>query len=257
MCRHFINKSIDSHVKGDSFEQPYDTLSSSYDDIDEDHFLALMTCDTRNEPSNYKEAMTCPEALNWQQAMEEEFQSMEDNKTWKLIAKTKLPPRSRIIDSTWVYRLKVNKDGTDRFRARLVGRGYKDPNVYDVSEVYAPVADINDIRAILAYANKHSLILKQLDIKVAFLNGDLEKPVFMSIPQGSKVDPNTYKSNSRSLSSSFPLRTSSQSQTMVQKILRRNVKIRLQAIYPETLHIQMEICTSWCCKTGHFGNLRR
>lgn len=100
MCRHLINKSVDSHIKGDSFEEPYDLLSSSYDDIDENSFPALTTQDTIDEPSNYKEAMTSPNSLKWQEAMQKEFKSMEGNETWKLIPKTELPSGYRLIDST-------------------------------------------------------------------------------------------------------------------------------------------------------------
>jgi len=61
--------------------------------------------------------------------------------------------------------------------------------MYDVSEISTPVADQNDIRTILSYANKYQMSLRQLDIKSAFLHGELEKPVYMAIPQGSNLDP--------------------------------------------------------------------
>jgi len=64
-------------------------------------------------------------------------------------------------------------------QARLCCRGEKDTNKYDVSEISTPVADQNDIRAILSYANKYWMSLRQLDVKSAFLHGELEKPVYI------------------------------------------------------------------------------
>lgn len=195
MTRHYLEKSIDSHIMSDSIDLPTDSASSRYDDpaMTYERFLSLFTADSFDEPNNYKEAVSSPNYLQWKIAMDEEFESMEKNHTWSQVSKASLPKGTRIIDSTWIFRLKTNKDGSDRFRARLVARGFKDTNSYDISEIYAPVADVNDIRAVLAYANKLNLDMYQLDIKVAFLNGVLEKPVYMHFPQGLEIDEHTKK----------------------------------------------------------------
>lgn len=65
-----------------------------------------------------------------------------------------------------------------------MAKGYADKNNYDRTEVYAPVARLGDVRFILAVANKLDLELAQFDVKTAFLNGTLQKTVYMEIPEG-------------------------------------------------------------------------
>lgn len=185
-CRHYIETSIDSHIKSNALDENNDPQSSKFDDpqMTEEKFLSLMSYDTFDEPQSYNEAVQSPNFKEWQKATKEELDSMKFNNTWVEISLSEVPKGVRLIDAKWIYKLKINPDGTLRYRARLVARGFLDSNSYDIMEVYAPVADINDIRTILAYANKKGMQILQLDIKVAFLNGVLEKPVYMRIPQG-------------------------------------------------------------------------
>ncbi|MBP1527254.1 MAG: hypothetical protein H9Q66_04970, partial [Spiroplasma ixodetis] len=83
-----------------------------------------------------------------------------------------------------VFKRKQEAKNAIRYKARLVIRGFMDKNKYDLSETYAPVARLTDVRFLLAVANKFKLQIHQLDIKTAFLNGELEKKVFMEIPDG-------------------------------------------------------------------------
>ena len=80
--------------------------------------------------------------------------------------------------------MKTEPDETSRFRARLVCRGFKDNNAYDVSEIYAPVCEVSDVRVILSSANKFDYEIRHLDITTAFLNGILEHDVYMKFPDG-------------------------------------------------------------------------
>ncbi|GJX56356.1 zinc finger, CCHC-type containing protein [Tanacetum coccineum] len=76
-------------------------------------------------------------------------------------------------------------DGTiDKFKARLVIQGFRQKEGVDYFDTYAPVARINTIRLLLALAAIHNLVIHQIDVKIAFLNGDLEEEVYMKQPEG-------------------------------------------------------------------------
>lgn len=134
------------------------------------------------DPVNYEEAINSAEGAKWKLAIEEELQSMTKNKIWKLVEKpTRMNngQRLNIIDSRWIFKRKQEPDGKIRFRARLVIRGFKDKNVYELSETYAPVSRLTLSRAVLAIINQLDLEVCQLDVKTAFLNGELEEEIYM------------------------------------------------------------------------------
>lgn len=89
-----------------------------------------------------------------------------------------------IISSRWVNKMKIEADKSVRYKSKLVIRIFADRNGYDLRETYAPVARISDVRLIFASANKYNFKMSQLDVKIAFLNGNLEKEVYMQIPEG-------------------------------------------------------------------------
>lgn len=101
---------------------------------------------------------------------------MSENKVWRLIDRSDIPEnRANIIDSRWVFRRKLEADGSTRFKARLVVRGFKNRNSHDLSETCAHVSRLPIVTAILAIINKSDLEVCQLDVKTAFLNGVLEE----------------------------------------------------------------------------------
>ena len=125
------------------------------------------------DPSNYREAIESPEQANWEKVIEEELQSMRENDVWEIVDRLTSNQRNRkpnIIDSKWVFKRKIHENGLQKFKARLVIRGFKDKNVYELRETYAPVSRLAVIRASLAIINKHDLEAVQLDVKTAFLN---------------------------------------------------------------------------------------
>lgn len=89
-----------------------------------------------------------------------------------------------IIDGKWVFKRKSEADGNVRHKARLVIRGFKDKNVYELRETYAPVLRLPLVRAVIAIINKYDLDVCQLDVKTAFLNGVIDEEIFMEIPDG-------------------------------------------------------------------------
>ena len=112
--------------------------------------------------------------------MDKEIQALEQIHTWVL---TPLPPGKRPIGCKWVYRVKLNPDGTiERYKARLVAKGYTQRERLDFSETFSPVAKTVSVRVLIALASTKGWPLYQLDINNAFLHGDLDEEVYMDLP---------------------------------------------------------------------------
>ena len=94
-------------------------------------------------PHTYAEAMESADSSLWQQAMDAEMQSLEDNKTWSLVVRT---PDINVVGSKWVYTIKRNADGSiNKYKARLVAKGYSQVSGIDYNEVFAPVVKMVSI----------------------------------------------------------------------------------------------------------------
>lgn len=116
----------------------------------------------------------------WKEAITEEMESLEKNKTWVL---TSLPNGRTVIDSKWVFKIKRNEVGAvDRYKARLVARGFNQRRGFDYEDTYSPVAKLTTLRVVLAVANFGDMQLHQLDVKTAFLNGNLKQDIYMRLP---------------------------------------------------------------------------
>ncbi|CAJ2641032.1 unnamed protein product [Trifolium pratense] len=132
-----------------------------------------------SEPSSYKEAILDP---LWQQAMAEELAALHKTNTWDLVP---LPPGKRAIGSRWVYKIKTKSDGSvERYKARLVAKGFSQQYGMDYEETFAPVAKMTTIRTLIAVASVRQWNIFQMDVKNAFLNGDLQEEVYMVPPPG-------------------------------------------------------------------------
>jgi Reverse transcriptase (RNA-dependent DNA polymerase) len=135
------------------------------------------------EPKNFKDANVDP---NWICAMQDELAQFERNRVWELVPK---PNDRMIIGTKWVFRNKKDEDGNViRNKARLVAQGYKQQEGIDFEETFAPVARLESIRMLLAYASNKNFKLFQMDVKSAFLNGFIDEEVYVNQPQGF-VDP--------------------------------------------------------------------
>ncbi|XP_073132836.1 uncharacterized protein [Henckelia pumila] len=135
--------------------------------------------------SSVKVTSTIQEAWNdfrWKQAVLEEMQELEMNETWEIVQK----PKEKIpFGYRWVFTIKYRADGSvERYKARLVAKGYTQTYGVDYQETFAPVAKINTVRVLLSLATNLDWPLYQLDVKNAFLNGDLEEEVYMELPPG-------------------------------------------------------------------------
>ncbi|WJZ92354.1 hypothetical protein VitviT2T_011356 [Vitis vinifera] len=121
----------------------------------------------------------------WKEAINDEMDSILSNQTWELVD---LPPGSKPIGCKWVFRRKYHTDGMiQTFKARLVAKGFKQREGIDYFDTYAPVARTTSIRILFALASIHNLFVHQMDVKMAFLNGDLNEKVYMEQPEVSKL----------------------------------------------------------------------
>nr|KYP69003.1 Retrovirus-related Pol polyprotein from transposon TNT 1-94 [Cajanus cajan] len=114
--------------------------------------------------------------------MEEEIKMIEKNNTWELVD---YPHGKDIIGVKWVYKTKLNPDGTiQKHKARLIAKGYSQQPRVDYNETFAPVARLDTIRALIALAAQKGWNIYQLDVKSAFLNGVLEEEIYVEQPPG-------------------------------------------------------------------------
>ncbi len=114
--------------------------------------------------------------------MNDELASMHANRTWNL---TEVTPDTRILPVRWIFKIKRGSDGSiQRFKARLVAKGFRQREGVDYGEVYAPVSKHATLRALLSHCAVEDLELDQLDVKTAFLNGDLDEEIYMQQPPG-------------------------------------------------------------------------
>ena len=135
-----------------------------------------------NDPLSYSQAMSSPQAALWKKAMEEELESMSKNNVWTLV---ELGSNTKLIGSKWVYKTKRDAQGRiERYKARLVAKGFTQREGIDFSDTFSPVSSKDSMRVIMALSAHFDLELHQMDVKTAFLNGELEEDIFMSQPTG-------------------------------------------------------------------------
>ncbi|RVX02815.1 Retrovirus-related Pol polyprotein from transposon TNT 1-94 [Vitis vinifera] len=134
------------------------------------------------EPAEFEEA---EKDDKWIEAMKEELRMIEKNDTWELVDR---PQHRKVIGVKWVYRTKLNADGSvNKYKARLVVKGYSQVFGVDFSETFAPVARLDTIRMLLALTAQKGWKTYQLDVKSAFLNGYLQEEIYVEQPEGFQV----------------------------------------------------------------------
>ena len=153
----------------------------------EECYTAIST--NESEPKNLKEARASPEWPQWDKAMADEMTSLVSKGTWEIIKKEDLPEGRKPLRNMWIYKKKKNKEGqVVRFKCRLVIKGYSQVEGIDYFETFASVAKFNTIRLIIALSAEFKWNLTQMDVKTAFLNGDLEEEIYMLPPEGYTTD---------------------------------------------------------------------
>jgi hypothetical protein len=131
------------------------------------------------EPATVGEAEKEP---SWRKAMLEEMTSIEENFTWELVD---LPQGHKPIGLKWVFKTKRNEHGdVVKHKARIVAKGYVQRHGVDYEEVFAPVARIESVRLLFALAAQERWEVHHMDVKSAFLNGELQEEVYVAQPPG-------------------------------------------------------------------------
>ena len=138
--------------------------------------------DGLEDPLTYKQAMNDVDRDQWIKAMNLEMESMYFNSVWELIDQ---PDEVRPIGCKWIYKRKRDHMGkVQTYKARLVAKGYTQVEGVDYEETFSPVAMIKSIRILLSIATFYNYEIWQMDVKTAFLNGNLEENIYMVQPEG-------------------------------------------------------------------------
>jgi transposase InsO family protein len=163
----------------------YRTLADLFDNTEElvDYEYSGLCFLASEEPASVEEAM---KQQCWKDAMDAELKSITDNNTWTM---AELPKGQQAIGLKWVFKVKKDPAGNVvKHKARLVAKGYAQKQGIDYDEVFAPVARIETVRVLLALAASGGWEVHHMDVKSAFLNGDLLEEVYVHQPPGF-IDP--------------------------------------------------------------------
>jgi len=173
-------------TKQPSWLQDYVTMTAvrtdhsdelAYDSICPEYRVYLSATTNSSDPTSF---VTAVQDNLWCVAMNAELRALEENNTWTL---TPLPPGKKAIGCKWIFRTKFKADGTvDKLKARLVAQGYSQQFGVDYDETFAPVAKMTTVRTLLTVAAMKHWCVNQMDVSNAFLHGDLQEEVYMTLP---------------------------------------------------------------------------
>ena len=141
-----------------------------------------------NVPQTFRDAVTLSNSREWVDAMDEEMKALRDNKTFTL---TTLPVGKKAVGGRWGYTVKTNVDGSDKYKARYVAKGYSQQMGVDYGETFSPTADLTSVRVLMQKAAQEDLILHQMDVKTAYLHAPIDCEIYMEQPEGYDVKSQT------------------------------------------------------------------
>ena len=144
-----------------------------------DDFIVYLVDDT---PTSIAEAYASTDADDWKEAVQNEMDSILSNGTWEV---TKRPYGCKPVGCKWVFKKKLRPDGTiEKYKARLVAKGYTQREGEDFFDIYSPIDRMTTIWVLLSLATSCGLLVHQMDVKTAFLNGELDEEIYMEQPEG-------------------------------------------------------------------------
>lgn len=154
--------------------------------ISDDYVVYLQESDCNvevdNDPLSFSQAISSTDSNLWMNAMKDEMDSMASNQVWDLV---ELPDGIKTIGCKWVFKTKRDSLGNiERYKARLVAKGFTQREGIDYTETFSPVSKKDSLRVIMALVAHFDFELHQMDVKTAFLNGDLEEEVYMKQLEG-------------------------------------------------------------------------
>jgi Reverse transcriptase (RNA-dependent DNA polymerase)/gag-polypeptide of LTR copia-type len=136
-------------------------------------------------PRSYREAMMSPQRKEWEEAIKEEVDQLILNGTWEEFV---LPKGANLVSTKWVFDIKETANGEiERFKARLVARGFSQAYGTDYTETFAPTARMDTLRIFVAIVAKRNLECSHFDIKNAFTESRLKEAIFLAPPEGISV----------------------------------------------------------------------
>lgn len=143
------------------------------------NYVALVTDIVDSEPGSFDEAFA---HQVWRDAMVEEYSSITENDVWEVVPR---PEGKSVVTSRWHYKVKFAADGSvEKYKSRFVARGFSQIEGVDYGETFAPVARYTSIRSVIALAAKMGWRIHQMDVKIAFLHGEIEEEIYIEQPQG-------------------------------------------------------------------------
>jgi hypothetical protein len=133
-------------------------------------------------PTTFEQAISGKEKNEWQKPMESELKLLRENNTWEEVDLLK---GCKALPCKWVYRVKTNPDGSvDRFKARLVVKGFSQCEGVDYDQTFSPVIRLATVRSVIGVAASENMKLAQFDVSTAFLYGELKEEIYMQRPEG-------------------------------------------------------------------------
>jgi hypothetical protein len=136
----------------------------------------------KGDPTSFEEAMRSDNSSKWLEAIEDEIKSMSTNKLWDLET---IPKGAKTVGCKWVYKTKHDpQENIERFKARLVVKGFTQREGIDYNETFSPILCKDSFIIIMALVAHYDLELHQMNVKMTFLNGDLDENVYMAQPKG-------------------------------------------------------------------------
>jgi hypothetical protein len=137
---------------------------------------------TDDDPKTVREAVNSEDSKLWKKAMIEEMDALDKNEAWDIV---ELPAGRKSVGSKWLFKKKFNAEGkVEKYKARLVEKGYSQVEGIDFGEIFSPVAKLTSIRFLLYIAAAFDLEVEQMDVKTTFLHEDLEEEIYMKQLEG-------------------------------------------------------------------------
>jgi hypothetical protein len=135
-----------------------------------------------DDPASYKEVVMSENLKKWLETMEDELSSMSSNGVWDLV---EISDGAKKVGCKWVYKTKYGSKGKiKRVKARLVAKGFTQREGIDYTETFSPVSNKDSFQIVMALVAHYDLELHQMDVKIVFLNGDLQENVYMAQSEG-------------------------------------------------------------------------
>lgn len=142
--------------------------------------LHLAAASQKENPRSYKEEMRSIDKEKWIEALDKEVGALTENGTFETLT---LPSGRKALGCKWVFTIKDN--GT--YKTRLVVLGNHQREGIDFQSTFSPVIRYTSLPVTLAIAAEYGLIVRQMDVTTAFLNGTLEEEIYMKQPEGYKI----------------------------------------------------------------------